>query len=309
MYFKTYTINISKIKIHTFYFISEGYFMNIISGFEVVGKCTECNNIVLKPRKSLDATTTCIDCGVVEESSIIYFKDLHDKDYLTICSIANFIDNFIDKQDYITWLISEECLDIEDKENIATVYVFKELQSRINQLETETININQFNNTARSLLEEINDELAESRSKNKELVEVVKKLEAFIKKTNREYHKFMGEYKLKRILRYENIIKYNIMKSLSSILLQKSLLDTGSKLDNFIISIPIQDKELNKKDIKALDRAFSYAGYEINLNYEDESKKYLEMRITIGSEKSRSRKVFKHSGIMNVEGVINLINM
>ena len=283
--------------------------MNIINGFEVVGKCTKCNNIVLKPRKSLDATNTCIDCGVVEDNEIIYFKDLHDKDYLAICSIAKFIDSFIDKQDYITWLISEECSCMENKESIITIYMFRELQSRINQLETETININQFNNTARSLLEEINDELAESRSKNKELVEVVKKLEAFIKKTNREYHKFMGEYKLKRILRYENIIKYNIMKSLSSILLQKSLLDTGSKLDNFIINIPTLDKELNKKDIKALDRAFSCAGYRVNLNYTDESKRYLEMRITIESEESRSRKIFKHSGIMNVEGVINLINI
>lgn len=281
--------------------------MNIINGFEVVGKCTKCNNIVLKPRKSLDATNTCIDCGVVEDDEIIYFKDLHDKDYLAICSIAKFIDSFIDKQDYITWIISKECSCMENKENIITIYMFRELQSRISQLETETVNINQFNNAAHSLLEEINDELAES--KNKELIDVIKKLEGFIKKINKEYHKFIEEYKLKRILRYENIIKYNVMKSISSILLQKSLLDTGSKLDNFIINIPALDKELNKKDIKALDRAFSCAGYRVNLNYTDEGKRYLEMRIKIESEESRSRKIFKHSGIMNVEGVINLINI
>lgn len=283
--------------------------MNIISGFEVVGKCTECNNIVLKPRKSLDATATCIDCGVVEESSIICFKDLHDKDYLAICSIANFIDNFIDKQDYITWLISEECSHMKNEENVITIHIFRELQSRISQLETETVNINQFNNVTRSLLKEINDELAESKSENKELIDVIKELEGFIKKVNKEYHKFIGEYKLKRILRYENIIKYNVMKSISSILLQKSLLDTGSKLDNFIINIPTLDKELNKKDVKALDRAFSCAGYRVNLNYTDESKRYLEMRITIESEESRSGKIFKHSGIINVESVINLINI
>ena len=283
--------------------------MNIINGFEVVGKCTKCNNIVLKPRKSLEAVVTCIDCGVIKESNIIYFKELHDKDYLAICSIAKFIDSFIDKQDYITWLISEECSHMENEENVITIHIFRELQSRISQLETETVNINQFNNVTHSLLKEINDELAESKSENKELIDVIKELEGFIKKINKEYHKFIEEYKLKRILRYENIIKYNVMKSISSILLQKSLLDTGSKLDNFIINIPALDKELNKKDIKALDRAFSCAGYRVNLNYTDESKRYLEMRITIESEESRSGKIFKHSGIINVESVINLINI